>query len=178
MISRIIRLRRLKGILFLLGILFVGVHTASSQNNYFIYTVFINKIANYVEWPPEYKTGDFIIGVLGKTEATDQLKLLAMKKDIAGRKIKIAEFSSIGDITKCNMLFLPEHLSGQLPDVIKKLKGTSTMMITEKEGLALKGSCVNFVTVQGKPAFELNSHAMDEAGLKASKELTKYAIVL
>ncbi|MDH5604261.1 MAG: YfiR family protein, partial [Cyclobacteriaceae bacterium] len=87
-------------------------------------------------------------------------------------------FSTIKDISKCNMLFIPEALSGQVPEILKKIKGTAIMMITEKEGLALKGSCVNFISSQGKLAFELNSNAMDEAGLKASKELTKYAIVL
>jgi len=162
----------------LVAILLVFYMSAKSQTNYNLYTYFVYTIAKYVEWPDDYKTGDFVIGVLGDSKVEEALKVMAMKAKVAGRPIKIAHYTSLSDISKCNMLFLPIEQSDQLPGVLKKLRGKATLVMTEEEGMALKGSCVNFVQRNGKPAFELNKVAMDKANLKASSELTRFAIVL
>ena len=141
---------------------------------YFFYT-----IAKNVEWPADYKTGDFVIGILGDSPVTQYLQMMAQKKDVAGRPIKIAEYSSVAQVSKCNMLFVPAQRSEELEAVLAKLDGKSTLIVTEKEGMAMLGSCINFVTTSaGKLAFELNKAATDKAKLKVASELTRFAIML
>jgi hypothetical protein len=51
-------------------------------------------------------------------------------------------------------------------------------VVTEQDGLALKGSHINFVLKDGKLAFELNQNALTKNKLKAANELTRLAILL
>ena len=122
--------------------------TAFSQNsNHALYGYFFYTIAKNVEWPSSYKTGDFVIGILGDSPVIDHLKMMASKKDVAGRSIKIAVFQSVSQISKCNMLFVPLEKSEEIETVVEKLSGTATMVLSEKEGLAMRGSCINFVVL-------------------------------
>jgi hypothetical protein len=50
------------------------------------------------------------------------------------------------------------------------------LIITEKSGLAQKGSSINFIMQDNKWKFELNEAATQSAGLKVSRELSKLAI--
>ena len=40
-------------------------------------SVFIYNFAKSTNWPASYKTGDFVIGVLGKTNVSAELKKIA-----------------------------------------------------------------------------------------------------
>lgn len=151
----------------------------AQNSNQALYGYFFYTIAKYIEWPADYKTGDFVIGVVGDTPVAGLLRTMAEKKDIAGRQIKVAEFSSVSQISKCNMLFIPVQKSEEIEQIIAKMAGSSTLLVTEKEGLAMKGSCINFVTTTGgKLAFELNRAAVEKANLKVASELARFAIML
>ncbi|MDH5381893.1 MAG: YfiR family protein [Cyclobacteriaceae bacterium] len=170
---------KFRAIILVVVFVLIGESAFSQKSNYPLYGYFFYTIAKNVEWPDQYKSGDFIIGVIGESEATQHLKLMAMKKDIAGRPIKIVEFESISDVKFCHMLLLPKDLSSQIGAVLKKVSGKSVLLITEKEGMALKGSCVNFVVNrEGKLGFEMNKNALEKEKLKTSSELSRFAIIL
>ena len=90
--------------------------------------------------------------------------------------MKLMLFKNVSDIVKCNILFLPKERSEEIEHVLKRINSTSIMLITEKEGLAAKGSCVNFITLDEKLAFQINKVALGKQKLKVSSELTKYAL--
>lgn len=76
------------------------------------------------------------------------------------------------------MVVLPVGQSASLAEVLKKIGSNSTLVVTEQEGLAQKGSHLNFVLKDGKLAFELNQNALTKNKLKAANELTRLAILL
>jgi hypothetical protein len=51
-------------------------------------------------------------------------------------------------------------------------------VVTEEPGLAAKGSNINFIAKDGKPAIELNQASMNRQSLKTSNELTRLAITI
>jgi hypothetical protein len=53
-----------------------------------------------------------------------------------------------------------------------------TLLITEEAGLGAKGSDINFITKDGKLAFELNQAAASKRNLKVSNTLTSMAILI
>ena len=78
----------------------VGAGSLNAQGgNHALYGYFFYTIAKNVEWPADYKTGDFVIGILGDSPVTQYLQMMAQKKDVAGRPIKIAEYSSVAQIS-------------------------------------------------------------------------------
>jgi len=161
-------------IVFLL--VFNGAH-ANSQD-YKFHSIFMYNFTKYIEWPDSYKSGDFVIGVLGDSPIVEHLKNMAQVKSVGAQKFTIKVFSSAADVSQCHILFIPEFNSGLLKDVRTKLKGSATLLITEQDGLATQGSAINFIIKEGKWKFELNKQVAESANLKISSELSRLAILV
>jgi hypothetical protein len=116
--------------------------------------------------------------VLGESALTEELNKMAQVKKVGERHIKVTKINSVSEIKKCNMLFVPSSKSAQLPEVLAKIGNQSILVITEEAGLGAKGSHVNFITKDGKLAFELNQTAINKQYLKVSNELTRLAILI
>ncbi len=140
--------------------------------------VYIYSFTRYVQWPDEYNQGDFVISILGESPMVQELQNLAEKKKVDGRTIKLVRANSISEIKKCNILFLPDNQSQLLASVLTHTNDWATLVVTHQEGLGKKGSCINFVSKDGKPSFELNMNAITKHQLKVFNELTRHAIML
>lgn len=163
-----------KGLLLAVTLLFCGLTQAQ---NYKQHPLFIYSFTRYVQWPEAYTQGDFEILVLGDTPLMDELKVLATKK-VGERAIKIVKISSVAEIRKCNMLFVPADKSDKITEILQKIDTQSVLLMTEQPGLGAQGSCINFITKEGRLAFELNQAAFTKRNLKASNELTRIATMI
>ena len=132
----------------------------------------------YIQWPPEELNEDFVIGILGNSEIVKELQDMARIKKVNSHNINIKVYNSVEEIGQCQMLFVPEDKSKFIEDVLAKLGNQSTLLITEKPGLGVEGSGINFIVRDGKLRFELNKSATDRANLKVSGELSKLAILI
>ena len=104
-----------------------------------IQAVFIYNFTKYIEWPKDYRQGDFTVGILGSNPGLfNQLKQMAQFKKVANQQLVVEKFNSINDVKKCNILFVTRDKSSALKNVIKKVHAYSTLIVTSKEGLANK----------------------------------------
>ena len=163
----------LKGIVVLIMLLSTSVAFAQ---NYQLHTVYIYSFIRYVQWPT--LEGDFVIGVVGDSPIIEHLKKMAAAKKAGTRDIIIKEFGSSASVTATDILFVSKSASESFEDIKSKVNTANTLLITETEGLGMEGSAINFVERNGKLAFELNRHSVEEAGLKVSTELTRLAIII
>ncbi len=139
----------------------------------------IYNFTKYIDWPEKYKEGNFVIGVLGTTTFYNDLTVLLSKKTVGDQKFEIKSFSTIESITgNCHILFIPAVNSNMVPDLIKKLKGKSTLIVTEKAGMAKQGSGINFVVENNKQRFELNKGNIEKYNMKVSSTLASLAIAV
>jgi hypothetical protein len=161
----------------LIAVLVVLGNIAFAQN-YKLHSVYVYGFTRYVEWPAEYSEGDFEILVLGESPIIDQLKEMATAKKVGERSIKISKINSVSEIRKCNILIIPASQSAQFAAVSARIGNLSTLLITEEPGLGVKGSHINFVTKDGKLAFELNQSATSKHNLKISNALMGMAILI
>lgn len=162
-----------------LVIAFCLMGSFAMAQNYETKKFFIFSFGKLIQWPDDYKTGDFEIAVLGDSPITEQLIDMASKKKYGDRIIKISKVASVADINKrSHILILPNSQSNALADVIKKIGSNATLVITEQDGLGAKGSDINFVIKDNRMAFELNQAALNKHKLKAANELTRLAILL
>lgn len=143
-----------------------------------IKAMFIYNFTRYVEWPTNYKQGNFVIGVMGNGSLLNELSKMASTKLAGVQTIEVKSFSSIASITKCHMLIVPSDVNINLGDVISKVKNHSTLVITEKAGMAKQGAAINFVVQNNKQAFELNKSNAESHDLKVSSNLLTLAIVV
>ncbi|WP_313981491.1 YfiR family protein [Xanthocytophaga flavus] len=161
-------------LLFVLMLLALPSKLWAQENDYRIHAVFLYNFTKYVQWPSAGQSGDFVIGVVGNSSIYDELVKITNGKMAGTQKIVVTKFKSADAITNCQMLFVSSQVNFE--NVQSKLAGKPVLVITEKPGLAQKGSNINFVIKENKWRFELNENSTRQAGLKVSAELSKLAI--
>lgn len=140
---------------------------------------FIWAFTKYIEWPSSYRSGDFVIGVLGDDPLTTYLEDLKTRYgDVDGQTITIRNYSSVSKIEKCHILYVPAEKSESLNSVIARLKGKSTLIITEGEGLTRKGAIISFVVRESKIKFEINKKRAESYSLQVSSVLSDLGILV
>jgi hypothetical protein len=167
----------MKKILILAGILLFTCTLTRAQETMFK-ALFMYNFTKDIGWPASYSQGDFVIGILGNSPIKAELEKIAAKKTVGGQKIVVKEFSSPSAIAKCHMLYIPENKSGSLNEVLAKIGNAPTVIVTDKPGLARQGAGINYVKVNGKQKFEINSSKLAERGLKVTSFLTSLGIVV
>jgi YfiR/HmsC-like len=161
--------------LILSGLLALSFSGLSAQN-YQLHSVFMYSFARYIQWPEDANGGDFSILVFGESPILQELNTLAGKKKIGERPIRVNQISSIAEIRKCNILFVPGDKSALLGDILAKLGDGATLVVTEQTGA--RGSSINFTQKGGKLAFEMNSASLTKRKLRPATELTRLAILI
>ncbi len=137
--------------------------------------IFIYNFTKNIGWPREDGHSNFIIGILGNGDIVKEMQLMASLKSVGDRTIKVKVFENIESIEHCHILFITKEQSNQISIAREKLKGMSTLYITESLGMAQNGSDINLVSKVNKVIFELNTKNLENNRLKISNTLLKLA---
>ncbi|MDB5284873.1 MAG: putative transrane protein [Bacteroidota bacterium] len=148
------------------------------NEEYNIKAAFIYRFTNYIDWDSLIPGKEFTIGIIGSSPVKSQLDEIAKTKTVKDKKIIIVQFNKPEDIGPCQILFISQKTSFHLGDILAKVPGKGTLTISEKEGYAKKGAAINFIEVDNKLKFEANPKGISAAGLKASSQLLKLAIIV
>jgi hypothetical protein len=140
--------------------------------------MFIYNFSRLIEWPAEYRTGPFIIGILGTSEVFNELTSYTTGKKVGFQDIEVKRFRTPEEIIKCHVLFVSFNRSNNIGDVASKLTSYSTLIISEKDGALNFGSAINFVVVDNKLQFELKPDNALRYNLKVSQRLKEMAIAV
>lgn len=159
-----------------------GDYRSTTKQNYDtnakMKAVFLYNFTRYIEWPEEYKQGNFVIGLLGETAITEELTKVAATKKAVNQTIEIKKFNSIKDVSECHMLYVSSGNSGDLASAIQKTKGRSTLVITEQEGYAAQGAGISFKVVENRQKFEINKANIQNRKMIVGSALLSLAIVV
>ena len=153
------------------------------MNEYKLKAAFIYNFTLYIDWDAataaasEVPANQYIIGVLGSSLINDPLQEIAKAKSGSDKKIVVKRFNDLAEITFCHILFIPQTCPYELDAILAKAPKGS-LVVGEKPGLAKKGCAMNFIIVNNKLKFESNLKAISSAGLKASSQLLKLAIIV
>jgi hypothetical protein len=149
--------------------------SASEDANAKIKAIYIYNFTKYIEWPESYKQGNFVVGVMGNNPSIlNELNKMATYKTVGNQHFEIKTVTTT-DLS-CHILYVLSDYSSQLNEVIEKVKSKSTLIITDKAGLAAKGSGINFVVYENKQKIELNKANIERYKLKVASSLVELAI--
>jgi hypothetical protein len=151
---------------------------AEETAEYGVKAAFIYQFTNYIDWDSLVPGDDFTIGIIGNSPVNEQLNEIARTKTVKGKRIVVRRFDKPEDIGPCHILFIPRKTTFALSDIIAKISPRGTLTVAEKEGYGKKGASINFVEVDDKLRFEANPRSINDAGLKASSQLLKLAIIV
>jgi hypothetical protein len=170
----ILRLFCLAGIL----LLSIGKVQAQHETDYTIQANIIYRFTKYVDWPTNKKSGDFIIGIVGDSPLYDDLKNFLANKTVGNQKIVVTKITGSKSYSNCHILFISEEESGNLKRIAALTSGTPVLLITEYNGLANKGSCINFITISDRLKLEINKGNVEQRNLRIASELLELAIII
>ena len=167
-----------KATLVLFILLLNPLFGAWSQGSYAIQANIIYRFTKYINWPDDKKVDEFVIGVVGETPLYDELTNYTVNKSVAGKPIVIKKLSASASGYSCQILFISDEESGSIKRIVSTTTGTPILLISESEGVAHKGSCINFTIVDEHLKLEINKTAIEKRNLDIATELLSLGIIV
>ncbi|MFW6326988.1 MAG: YfiR family protein [Bacteroidota bacterium] len=165
----------MKKLIVIIAISVFAVTGAFSQVNKFM-AMYIYNFSRLVEWPEEYRSGNFVIGTIGNTSLNYEMEMFVRNKKTGNQEFYVKSFDDVSSISKCNILFVADSEKNNFDAILNKLYGTNTLIITEDKELINKGAVISFTLVEGKLKFYYNSENARKSGLKVSTSLENMAL--
>lgn len=165
----------MRKIIFFILLITLNVNSFSQTDISRAEALFIYNFSRLIEWPASYKSGPFVIGVIGATPLLNQLKGFTSGKQVGSQPISVKSFNSVADISTCHILFVPFAETKNLPKIVPKLSGKSTLIISEKNGAIESGAGINFIVVGDKLKFEIHPANISKYSIKLSSKLSEMA---
>jgi len=134
----------------------------------------ISRYVFYDDAVPEAK--EFSITLLDNDSNLffDLEELAKTRKEIQGKPIRIRVCTNIEMLEPAQVVFLNRVDGFQIEEVITKISGTNTLLISE--GYPFRSSMINFVVIDGEPQFEANEELMIQEGLYVNELFLAQAI--
>lgn len=136
---------------------------------------YIYQFTNYINWTDAYRTGEFVIAVLGDNPVISELTAIAALKKVGNQTIVVKKIDNPGQIGKYHIVFVPASRTSQLDNVLAAVSDKNTLVITDGNGLIKKGAGISFVLSNGKLLFELNKEVIEKQGLYINSRLVQLA---
>ncbi|MBN2756809.1 MAG: YfiR family protein [Bacteroidales bacterium] len=159
-------------ILVLISLLIISINSFSQNEK--LKAVFMYNFSKYISWPNN--SGDFIIGVMGSSEMISELNIIAQKRKVGNRTIKVLDFSSYENIKNCNILYISDSKKSQLSKSILKVSLQPVVVVSDSPGSINKGAGINFVIDDGKQKFEIKKQNVEKNGIVVNSALLNLGI--
>jgi hypothetical protein len=147
------------------------------SREYQLKAAFIYNFAQFVEWPDQAFSdakAPIVITVLGDNPFDTALEQVTRGKTVRGREIVIRCARAAADVGRTHILFIAPSESAHAPQVLGGLQG-QVLTIAESENFAAIGGVIRFFSEDNKLRFEINTSAVQRAGLKVSAKLLQLA---
>jgi hypothetical protein len=159
-------------------LLLLTTHCSAQQaTDYRVHANIIYRFTKYVEWPGK-RGGDFVIGIVGDSPLYEDLTTLTVGKSVGDQRIVIKKFSAGATAYNCSILFISQDESRSLKRIALLTSDLPVLLVTEDNGLAKKGSCINFIIVDDHLKLEINKNNILSRNLNIASELLKLATIV
>ena len=177
---------------------------ATLRNEYETKAGYLLNFVEFIDWPSgafPHSQSPIILGILGKDPFGAELEKL-QNKVMGGRKLEIKRFRGnlefrgeetpgrrqddlvlkkarkLAELRSCHILFISSSEKNYVPLILKPLKGSSVLTVSETESFALEGGIINFFDGGNRVQLEINLDAADQARLKISSKLLSLAKIV
>ncbi|MHB8207700.1 YfiR family protein [Mucilaginibacter sp.] len=160
-------------------LLFLTTHCSAQQSiDYKVHANIIYRFTKYIEWPGNKRVGDFVIGIVGDSPLYEELSALIVGKTVGDQRIVIKKFAAGAAAYNCSILFISQEESRSLKRIALMTYDLPVLLVTEDNGLAKKGSCINFIVVDDRLKLEINKNNILSRNMNVASELLKLAIII
>ena len=152
------------------------------NREYKLKAVYLYRFGTYVTWPKgcfENNTSPFVIGILGPDHVGDDLRKIAEKKRIDGRKIKVINFSQVKDVRRCQILFISRAVDAkEQQSAINKLVKQNILFVGETPVFLKQKGVINFQIISNRVQIIISKSAYQREKLVISAQLLRIATIV
>ncbi|WP_375578599.1 YfiR family protein [Marivirga tractuosa] len=172
-------MKRISRVFILIALMAFGFSLKSGDRPiHEIHSMLMFNFIKYVEWPAEAKAGNFVIAVVGDENVASTIQNFYTNRTVKGQNVKVVNVDNVSSVNNAHVLYISSNRSREFDAAKEKFSGKSTLMITDKNGLGKRGSCINFQEVNGKLKFEINQESIKGNNLKVSNQLSSMGILI
>ena len=165
-------MKNLLPILFIIITVFSSIQSLYSQvTEYRIKAAYLFNFAKFVEWPENAfsdSSEPITIGIIGKDPFLETLNQTITGKTVKGRKFVLRRFKKVEDLAFCHILFISASERKKISQIMQKVKGTSTLTVSEFSNFIDNGGMIRLLNKNNKVRFEIGLSAAQRADLKIS----------
>lgn len=162
----------------LLGILWVVAPVRAQEGRELEYEVkaaFLVKFAMFVQWPTNVLATEvqapLVVGILGEDPFGPKFDQSIKNERVQGRAVEIRRAQKASELLECQIVFVCASEAGRFKEVLAAFKAHSILTVADVPGFAGRGGMIGFFKETGKVRFEINTTAIERAGLKVSSKL-------
>ncbi|MGB8339271.1 MAG: YfiR family protein [Burkholderiales bacterium] len=144
---------------------------------YELKAAFLYNVALFTDWPAdtfEDKDLPFNFCIAGTDPFSNSLDSL-LTKLLKQRKISVSRLGKAPNFNNCQILFIPATENNRAEAILKEIKNTSTLTVSEDNSTFKKGSMLNLSIIENRLRFQVNMDAVSTAKLSISSKLLRLA---
>jgi hypothetical protein len=153
----------------------------SRTEEYRLKLAFLYSFAKFVEWPADAFSSPrapLTICIVGRDPFDSDLEQQVAERSVNGRPYMTRTLRANDDVSGCHIIFLPAGSDSSLPAILKRVGGSSAIIVGESAGFAHRGGMVNFVVEDSRLRFEVNLEASLRARPRISSRLLALARIV
>lgn len=147
-----------------------GYGQANSEQQ--LKAAFLVNFLKYVEWPASANSS--AICLFGRDTLGSNLAVFE-GRTIAGRELHIRRISGPDQIADCRALFIPDTDEARYGAVLHWVEGLPILTVSDTEVFTRQGGGIALIREDGRLQFDINSDALNRAGLKPSFQMLRLA---
>ena len=185
LVARIARRIRRASFFIIACWLFCDAPNALSLNGegveYPVKLAFLYNFTKSIEWPPgsyRYPDAPLAICIVGHDPFGPDMEGDLRTRIVRSHPVEVLSVKLTDTLSACHMVFIPATEKNQVNQIVRDLKGSSTLTVGESEGFAELGGIINLTVEGNKVHFEVNQLAAQRAGLKISSKLLSLAKIV
>jgi hypothetical protein len=153
-------------------------HPAAGQvsKEYTLKAAFLFKLTRYVQWPES--AAPFSIGIVGNDPFGNVLDQIVSGESVNKRAVVVKRSRNLADLKDCDVLFVSSSEKDQVPQLLRELDQSKTLIIGDTDGFCRKGGIVNLIIENGRLSFEINPRAAKKHGIVIDPQVLSLAKIV
>ncbi|MDH7448134.1 YfiR/HmsC family protein [Aquimarina sp. 2201CG14-23] len=136
--------------------------------------IFVYNFAQQVGWPEIDEYDSFKIGVLGPDRTILDLKSMAQKRKIFGKRVEVVRFQYVKNVRNVQLLYVNNKYNYDINYILSKISEKKILLVTEDYNY--NASMINMVNVGDSFEYEINEDKIANEDLVIAPSLKQFAI--
>ena len=138
--------------------------------------VFLFNFSQFVAWPTTAfasSEAPLVIGVLGHDPFGTALDSVVTGERAGSHPLIVRRFRDVSEIGNCHILYIDRSESTHLNDILKAVRGHSTLTVSDSERAAERGVMIDLATDNHRIRLQINLAEAEASGLTLSSKLLR-----